>query len=38
MLMARGGHTSTRSLARYARVSAEALQRWQEDHDQARRT
>ncbi len=37
MLMARSGHTSTRSLARYARVSAEALQRWQEDRDPGRR-
>jgi integrase len=27
MLMARSGHTSVRSLAKYARVSAEALQR-----------
>ena len=37
MLMARSGHTSTRSLARYARVSAEALQHWQEDRDPGRR-
>ena len=29
------GLTSTRSLARYARVSAEALQRWQQDRDPA---
>jgi hypothetical protein len=29
MLMARSGHTSVRSLAGYARVSAEALQRHQ---------
>ena len=37
MLMARSGHTSVRSLARYARVSAEALQRHQEERDPARR-
>ncbi len=37
MLMARSGHTSVRSLARYARVSAEALQRHQEQTDPARR-
>jgi integrase/recombinase XerC/integrase/recombinase XerD len=37
MLMAKSGHTSVASLARYARVSAEALARWQEEHDPARR-
>lgn len=37
MLMARSGHTSVRSLARYARVSPEALQRHQERRDPARR-
>jgi integrase len=37
MLMARSGHTSVRSLARYARVSAEALARRQAEHDPARR-
>ena len=37
LLMALSGHTSTRSLARYARVSAEALQRWQQDRDPGRR-
>lgn len=37
MLMARSGHTSVRSLAKYARVSAEALQRHQEARDPARR-
>jgi integrase len=37
MLMARSGHTSVRSLARYARVSADALARHQADHDPARR-
>ena len=37
MLMARSGHTSVRSLAKYARVSAEALQRHQAEHDPARR-
>jgi integrase len=37
MLQARSGHESVRSLARYARVSAEALQRHQEQHDPARR-
>ena len=30
MLMAKSGHTSVVSLARYARLSAEALARWQE--------
>jgi integrase len=37
MLMARSGHTSVRSLVRYARVSAEALARHQAEHDPARR-
>src|SRR5262249_25597908 len=37
MLMARSGHTSVRSLVKYARVSAEALQRHQEATDPARR-
>jgi integrase/recombinase XerC/integrase/recombinase XerD len=37
MMMALSGHTSTRSLARYARVSAEALQRWQQERDPGRR-
>jgi integrase len=36
-LLAYSGHTSVRSLARYARVSAEALGRWQADRDSARR-
>jgi integrase len=37
MLMARSGHTSVRSLVKYARVSAEALRRHQEATDPARR-
>jgi integrase len=37
MLMARSGHTSVQSLAGYARVSAEALQRHQAGRDPARR-
>ncbi len=37
MLMARSGHTSVRSLAMYARVSAEALARHQAERDPARR-
>jgi integrase len=37
MLMARSGHTSVRSLAKYARVSAEALERHQAQRDPARR-
>jgi integrase len=37
MLMARSGHNSVRSLAKYARVSAEALQRHQAERDPARR-
>ena len=35
MLMARSGHTSGRSLAKYARVSAEALARHQAERDPA---
>jgi len=37
MLMAKSGHTSVASLARYARPSAEALGRWQAQRDPARR-
>jgi integrase/recombinase XerC/integrase/recombinase XerD len=37
MLMAKSGHMSVASLTRYARPSAEALQRWQEFNDPARR-
>jgi integrase len=37
MLMAKSGHTSVASLARYARPSPEALARWQEQNDPARR-
>jgi integrase/recombinase XerC/integrase/recombinase XerD len=37
LLMGRSGHTSVRSLARYARVSAEALARHQTERDPARR-
>ena len=37
MLMAKSGHTSVASLARYARPSAEALARWQAQRDPARR-
>ena len=37
MLMARSGHTSVRSLLRYAWVSIEALQRHQAERDPARR-
>jgi integrase len=37
MLMARSGHASVRSLARYAKVSVEALQRHQAERDPARR-
>jgi integrase len=37
MLMALSGHTSVRSLAVYARVSAEALGRWQAQRDPAAR-
>lgn len=36
-LLAYSGHTSVASLARYARVSPEALARWQEARDPARR-
>ena len=36
-LMAYSGHTSVASLARYARVSPEALARWQAERDPARR-
>lgn len=36
-LLAYSGHTSVASLARYARVSAEALARWQAERDPARR-
>jgi Site-specific recombinase XerD len=36
-LLAFSGHTSVASLARYARVSPEALQAWQQDRDPARR-
>jgi len=37
MLMGRSGHTSVRSLAKYARVSAEALARHQAERDPGRR-
>jgi integrase/recombinase XerC/integrase/recombinase XerD len=37
MLMALSGHTSVRSLAKYTRVSAEALGRWQASTDPASR-
>ncbi len=37
MLMRRSGHASVRSLAQYARVSAEALMRHQAERDPARR-
>ncbi|MEU4546894.1 hypothetical protein [Nonomuraea dietziae] len=36
-LLAYSGHTSVTSLARYARVSPEALARWQEGRDPASR-
>ena len=36
-LLSYSGHTSVASLARYARVSPEALSRWQQDRDTARR-
>jgi integrase/recombinase XerC/integrase/recombinase XerD len=36
MLMKRSGHKSIRSLARYAKVSTEALERHQAEHDPAR--
>ena len=37
MLMALSGHASVRSLAKYTRVSAEALGRWQAETDPASR-
>jgi integrase len=37
MMMALSGHTSVRSLARYARVSAGALGEWQAGRDEGRR-
>jgi integrase/recombinase XerC/integrase/recombinase XerD len=37
MLQARSGHTTVRSLARYTRISAEALARHQAERDPARR-
>ena len=37
MLMGMSGHTNVASLARYARVSPEALIRWKAEHDPARR-
>jgi integrase len=37
MLMTKSGHTSVRSLAKYARPLVEALARWQEMNDPARR-
>jgi integrase len=37
MFMARSGHTSVRSLAKYARVSSEAPARHQAERDSARR-
>ena len=37
MLMARSGHTSVRSLVRYAKVSVDALQRQQAERDPAAR-
>jgi integrase len=36
MLIALSGHTSVRSLAKYARISAEALAQWQAERDPAR--
>jgi hypothetical protein len=36
-MLAYSGHTSVTSLARYARVSPEALARWQARRDPARR-
>jgi integrase len=36
-LLAYSGHTSVASLARYARVSPEALARWQQQRDPSRR-
>jgi integrase len=37
MLMTKSGHTSITTLARYARPSIGALQRWEAEHDTARR-
>jgi hypothetical protein len=37
MLMTMSRHTSVASLAKYARPSAQALARWQQDRDPARR-
>jgi integrase/recombinase XerC/integrase/recombinase XerD len=37
MLMAKSGHTSVASLAKYARPSTETLARWQEANDPVRR-
>jgi integrase/recombinase XerC/integrase/recombinase XerD len=37
MLKTKSGHTSITSLARYANPSVEALQRWEAEHDPARR-
>jgi integrase/recombinase XerC/integrase/recombinase XerD len=37
MLMVRSGHTSVRSLAKYANVGAKALQRHQAERDPAGR-
>lgn len=37
MLMAKSGHTSIRSLARYARPSTEAVASWEREHDPGRR-
>jgi integrase/recombinase XerC/integrase/recombinase XerD len=37
LLMTKSGHTSIRTLARYSRPSVDALARWQDDHDPARR-
>lgn len=37
MLLALSGHSDVRSLARYSRVSEEALRRWQDERDEARR-
>jgi integrase/recombinase XerC/integrase/recombinase XerD len=36
-LLAYSGHTTVASLARYARVSPDALGRWQQHRDPARR-
>ena len=37
MLMTKSGHASISSLAKYARPSAEALAKWEAEHDPARR-